>query len=86
MTGTFSERMDPATLSTSTVTLVKDATTTPIKATVSYNASTNKVTLTPETYLAARTKYTAKVSSGVVKDLAGNALTADYSWSFTTRS
>jgi len=78
--------MDPATLSTSTVTLVKDATTTPIKATVSYNASTNNVTLTPETYLAARTKYIAKVSSGVVKDLAGSALAADYSWSFTTRS
>ena len=53
---------------------------------ISYNASTNKVTLTPETYLDARTKYMAKVSSGVVKDLAGNALTADYSWSFTTRS
>ena len=78
--------MDPATLSTSTVTLVKDGTTTPIEATVSYNASTNKVTLTPKTYLDARTKYTAKVSSGVVKDLAGNALAADYSWSFTTRS
>jgi hypothetical protein len=85
VTGTFSERMNPATLSTSTVTLVKDGTTTPISATVSYNDSTKKVTLTPQSNLDARTKYTAKVGSGV-KDLAGNALAADYSWSFTTRS
>jgi hypothetical protein len=85
VTGTFSERMDPATLSTSTVTLVKDGTTTPIiSATVSYNDSTKKVTLKPGSNLEARTKYTVNMSGGV-KDLAGNAL-APYSWSFTTRS
>jgi hypothetical protein len=38
--------------------------------------------LTPSSNLAARTKYTVKMSGGV-KDLAGNAL-APYTWSFTT--
>ena len=83
VTATFSEKMDPATLTTSTVTLVKSGTTTPIiSATVSYDNSTKTVTLTPSSTLGARTKYTAKMSGGV-KDLAGNALAA-YSWNFTT--
>jgi hypothetical protein len=94
----FSEKIDPTTLISTptasanpnvgistTFTLVKSGTTTPIiNAKVSYDDSTKKVTLTPSTSLAARTKYTAKLSSGV-KDLAGNALTA-YTWSFTTGS
>jgi hypothetical protein len=76
--------MDPATLTTSTVTLVKNGTTTPISATVSYDDSTKIVTLKPSSNLAAKTKYTVKLSGGV-KDLAGNAL-APYTWSFTTGS
>jgi probable HAF family extracellular repeat protein len=96
---TFSEAIDPKTLVTTlkdqsnpnlgtstTFTLAKYGTTTPIGATVSYDDSTNKVTLTPSSNLAARTKYTAKLSGGV-KDLAGNALAnVPYTWSFTTGS
>jgi probable HAF family extracellular repeat protein len=100
VTGTFSEKMDLKTLVTipkdlanpnvgtsTTFTLVKYGTTTPlISATVSYNDSTKKVTLTPSTNLAAKTKYTVKMTGGV-KDLAGNALAnAPYTWSFTTGS
>ena len=84
VTAEFSEKMDPATLTTSTVTLVKNGTTTPISATVSYDDSTKIVTLKPSSNLAAKTKYTVKLSGGV-KDLAGNAL-APYTWSFTTGS
>jgi probable HAF family extracellular repeat protein len=84
VTADFSERMDPATLTKSTVTLVKSGTTTLISATVSYNDSTKMVTLKPSSNLAARTKYTAKLTGGV-KDLAGNALSnAPYTWNFTT--
>ena len=57
-----------------------------IPATVSYNAGTRTVTLTPSAALANSTLYTAKIISGAsgVKDVAGNALASDYSWSFTT--
>src|SRR5207247_11273995 len=40
-------------------------------------------TFTPAATLAPLTTYTATISTGT-RDLAGNALTADVSWSFTT--
>src|SRR5215208_921824 len=78
----FSEPIDPATVTTSTVTLVKDGTTTPISARVGYyeNASYYKVWLSPPYeegfYLDANTKYTVKIKGGTdgVKDLEGNQL------------
>jgi len=85
--GTFSEEMDPATLITSTVTLVKSGTTTPlISATVNYDATTKKVTLKPQFPLAANATYTATVKGGAqgAKDKAGNPLGSDKVWSFTT--
>ena len=88
VTATFSEEMDPATLTTSTVTLVKDGSTTPISATVSYDAASKKVTLDSSTDLEASTKYTATVKGGTsgAKDKAGNPLAADKVWSFTTEA
>ena len=94
----FSEKMDPATLTTSTVTLVKDGTTTPISAKVFYreDLNYNQVMLSPPYpegfYLDANTKYTVKITGGTngVKDLAGNQLggsnqaSGDYWWTFTT--
>ena len=85
--GTFSEEMDPATLSTSTVTLVKSGTTTPlVSATVNYDATDKKVTLKPSSPLVASTTYTATVKGGAqgAKDKAGNPLGSDRVWSFTT--
>ena len=57
-----------------------------VPATVSYNASTNAVTLTPNTALANSTTYTVAVMGGTngIKDMAGNALAANASSSFTT--
>jgi hypothetical protein len=54
---------------------------------VSYNPTTRVVTLNPSATLAARTKYTVKVTGGAtaVRDLGGNPL-ASSSWSFTTRA
>jgi hypothetical protein len=86
----FSEAVQASTL-TSNVQLFSGKSTKPIKATLSVDPPTDEptsVTLTPASKLDAKTKYTAKIKGGAagVKDLAGNPLASDYSWSFTTRS
>ena len=96
----FSEAIDPQTLTsdnpdTATFTLTKTQDPTgptpptpadPVVATVSYDDATNKATLDPASDLEANTTYTATIKSGSdgVKDLAGNELEQDYSWTFTT--
>src|SRR4030095_14093154 len=79
--GTFSEPMDASTISTATFTLKQG--TTPVAGTVNYSVLT--ATFTPAENLAPLTTYTATISTGA-KDLAGNALTTDMSWIFTTVS
>ena len=83
-TATFSEAMDPATLTSTTFTLTKQGTSTPVTASVSYAGQT--ATLDPTASLEASTQYAATVKGGSsgAKDLAGNALASDVSWSFTT--
>jgi hypothetical protein len=83
---TFSEEMDPTTLTTGTFTLTKQGSTTPAAADVTY--VDNKATLDPDSDLEANTTYTATVKGGSmgVKDPAGNALAQDYTWTFTTAS
>jgi Ca2+-binding RTX toxin-like protein len=86
-TATFSEDMDQSTLSSSTFTLTKQGSTSPLAAsTVSYDSANKKATLDPASDLEANTSYTATLKGGStgVKDLAGNALGQDYSWTFTT--
>src|SRR5205814_7424272 len=75
----FSEAMDPLTVSTTTFTLKQG--TTAVAGTVSYSGLT--AIFTPAGNLAPLTTYTATVNTGA-RDLAGNALAADFSWSFTT--
>jgi hypothetical protein len=53
-----------------------------VPAVVTYNATTRRATLNPNATLAARTRYTFGLGSGV-RDLAGNWLTPT-SWAFTT--
>src|SRR5205814_1745689 len=55
--------------------------TTAVPGTVSYAGVT--ATFTPAVNLAPLTAYTATVTTGA-KDLAGNALAADFGWTFTT--
>jgi Domain of unknown function (DUF4082)/Bacterial Ig-like domain len=85
VTAQFSEGMDPTTI-TGTTFQLRDGSGTPVPATLSYVASTNTATLTPNAPLASSATYTATVAGGTsgVKDAAGNALAADYTWSFTT--
>ncbi len=90
VTVAFSEDVNPATISTSTIELRAGSLSTPIAATVTYNSSTRTATLTPSSALLYSTTYTIRVHGGSadprVKDLAGNALAADFTSSFTTVS
>lgn len=81
---TFDEAIDPSTVTASTFTL-SDGTTS-VAATVSYDSATRKATLTPAAPLALGKTFTATVKGGSsgVKDVAGNALAADRTWSFST--
>jgi hypothetical protein len=78
ITATFSEAMDPLTLTTA-FTLKQG--TTPVAGAVTYVGVT--VTFTPDVDLAPNTVYTATITTGA-QDLAGNALTANKVWSFRT--
>jgi hypothetical protein len=81
---TFGEGMDPSTITDVTFTLKNTASGTAAAGAVSYSG-VNAV-FTPASNLSAGTGYTATIKGGAngVKDLAGNALAADYAWSFTT--
>ena len=76
--------MDAATINASSFEL-RDAANTLVAAAVSYNADTRR-RLTPSSPLANGTTYSATVHGGSsgVEDMAGNALSADFTWSFTT--
>jgi hypothetical protein len=78
---TFSEPMNPATLTTTTMTLRRGAT--PVAGTVTYAGNT--ATFTPANNLDANTVYTARITTGAT-DAAGNALANNFTWSFTTAS
>jgi len=76
---TFNELMDASTITASTIVLKQNSTN--IAGTVSY--SDKIATFTPSTNLTEGTEYTATVTTGVT-DTTGNALSASYSWTFTT--
>ena len=81
----FNEAMNAATINNSTIEL-RNPSNTLIAATVSYNAGTRTATVTPSAPLANSTVYTITIKGAAsgVKDVAGNALVNNYSWSFTT--
>ena len=76
---TFSEAMNPATLTSTTFTLKQGATV--VAGTVAYSGTT--ATFTPTAALAGNLVFTGTITTGA-KDVAGNALAANYTWSFTT--
>jgi hypothetical protein len=75
----FSETMDPSTINFSTFSVKKQGTTTDILGAI----TSTSATFNPTYNLDPNSVYTATLSTGV-KDLAGNALAAPYTWSFTT--
>jgi hypothetical protein len=78
-TASFSEAMDPATITGTTFTFTQGVT--PVPGTVTFVGSV--ATFNPTGNLAASTLYTATITTGVM-DLAGNALAVAFTWSFTT--
>ena len=50
---------------------------------MTYTAATNTATIDPSSSLAYSTLYTGVVKAAV-KDAAGNAMAADFTWTFTT--
>ncbi len=78
---TFSEAMNQSTVTSSTFLLKQGATTVP--GTVTGSGST--ATFSPTTALVNNTVYTATITSAA-KDVSGNTLAANYTWSFTTAS
>ncbi|HMA20620.1 MAG TPA: Ig-like domain-containing protein, partial [Gemmatimonadaceae bacterium] len=83
VTVTFSEDMDPTTVNGTTFTLKTTVGSIAVIGTVSYNTTTRIATFTPTAALTANTGYTATVTTGA-KDLAGNPLAVNASFSFTT--
>jgi hypothetical protein len=88
---TFTEAMNPLTLTTTTFLLYKGAAVsgTPLQATITYDPTTFIATLKPTALLLANTAYTATVTNGAM-DVAGNPLgsivPSPYTnpWTFTT--
>lgn len=83
VSATFSEAMDPATITEVTFRLTSGGTLVP--GDVTYDDASDTATFTPTAALDASTGYTAQILSDVTDD-SGNALESAYSWSFTTSS
>ena len=78
---TFSEAMDPSTLSAATFLVTRDGA--PVAGAVTYSGLA--ATFAPAGALALGALYTATITTAV-KDLAQETLAADHTWSFTTRA
>jgi hypothetical protein len=80
VSATFNHVMNTSTITSSTFTVSGGVT-----GNVVYDVATNTGTFSPTSLLAPGTLYTATITTGAT-DIAGNALSASYSWSFTTAS
>ena len=86
VTATFSEQLTPSSVNGSTFTLTDKTTSSSVAASVSYDSSTATARLTPNSPLAETHAFSARVVGGAsgVTDLAGNPLSGDVNWSFST--
>ena len=85
VTATFSEAMDPTTVTGSTFTLTGGGAS--VTGTVTADPTDTIFTFTPSAPLAYNTTYTALITTGVLASSTGLPevpLAADYTWSFTT--
>jgi len=77
----FNEAVDPTTVTTATFYLKQNRLNTSVAGAVS--VAGNQATFTPTNPIGYPYDYTATITTGVM-DLAGNAMSAPYAWSFTT--
>jgi len=82
VSATFSMAMNPATINSTTFTLMGSGTTA-VSGLVAYAAVGNTLTFTPAANLTPGTLYTATVTTGA-QNLAGVGLAGSYVWTFTT--
>ncbi|MBK7903396.1 MAG: Ig-like domain-containing protein [Proteobacteria bacterium] len=82
ITASFSEPMDPLTITAAHFVLACPAGT-PVAGAVGYAVNGSVATLTPASDLPASTTCTAQITTGA-EDVAGNALAIAVNWSFTT--
>jgi len=82
VTATFSELMNPATITTATFKLTGPGATA-VAGAVTMAAAGTAARFTPASDLAASTIYTATVTTGA-EDIAGNALASKFEWTFST--
>ena len=80
---TFSEAMDPTTISMTTFTLTLGTPPVAVAGAVTYDVPSHVATFTPTNPLTVSTIYTATITTGA-KDLFGNPLASNHVWSFTT--
>ncbi|MBI5764730.1 MAG: Ig-like domain-containing protein [Planctomycetes bacterium] len=78
---TFSKGMDPSSLDAAFTVTGPGAT--PVTGTVAYDAPSRIATFTPAANLATNTAFTATLTTGA-RDLDGNGLASNFTWSFTT--
>ncbi|HRH66387.1 MAG TPA: DUF4082 domain-containing protein, partial [Bacteroidia bacterium] len=85
----FNETLDTSSVNSSTCQLL-DGSNVPVSASLSYSQGTRTITLTPLTALRYNEQYTVILRGGAtdprLKDLAGNPVVPDYSFSFQTES
>jgi hypothetical protein len=81
VSATFSEPMDASTLTTSTFTLTRGPTNIPVAGTVIY--ANSRAVFWPAAHLEDNQDFTANLTTGV-HDLTGHAMSAGFSWNFTT--
>src|SRR5207245_134003 len=79
---TFSKAMNPLTINTASLRVTGPGGTA-VTGTVGYDVTSKIATLTPASTLAPNAVYTATITTGA-RDLAGNALAANFVWSFIT--
>ncbi len=81
---TFSEAMNPLTLTTSSFTII-DADDNLVDGDLSFDVATETLTFNPDENFQRNTEYTVTVTTDS-EDLAGNALISDSVWVFTTEN
>src|SRR6185436_5164831 len=74
--------MDPLSINTASLRLIGPGGTL-VTGTVAYDVSSRIATLNPVSDLAPNSVYTATITTGA-RDLAGNAMVANFIWNFTT--
>jgi hypothetical protein len=83
-TATFSEDMLAGSINSSSFTLRKQSSSLPVPAVVTYDPITDKATLNPNSNLKRGATYLATVTTGA-RDLLGEPLAAQKSWSFRVK-